>query len=153
MGAFFLDSSALAKRYVRETGTSFVLELFRARNNSRVYVANLTLVEVTAAIARRERSGSISTADARKSVSRFRKHFSGTFRIVELTSPLIERAAELAEARGLRAYDSVQLSSALIVNEERIAQGAAPIIFVCADAALNSAAISEGLSVDNPNDH
>ena len=53
----------------------------------------------------------------------------------------------------LRAYDAVQLASALIVNRALQAAHLAPLIFLSADGHLNTAATAEGLAVDNPNFH
>jgi len=38
-------------------------------------------------------------------------------------------------------------------NDERLAAGAPNLTLISADNALNSAAIAEGLAVDNPNHH
>jgi hypothetical protein len=55
----------------------------------------------------------------------------------------------VAETYGLRAYDSVQLASALMLaSRVRTA-----LIFVSADVELNNVALAEGLTVENPNDH
>lgn len=55
MAAYFFDSSALAKRFIRETGTAFVLSLWRPSANHAIYAARLTEVEVCAALARRHK--------------------------------------------------------------------------------------------------
>lgn len=53
MADYFLDSSALVKRYVQETGTAWVRGLTRRNARHDLYVARITAVEVTSAIARR----------------------------------------------------------------------------------------------------
>ena len=60
----FLDSSALVKRYVDEPGSARVLRLADASAGNQIYIAHTTIVEVTAAIARRARGGSIASAEA-----------------------------------------------------------------------------------------
>jgi hypothetical protein len=59
----------------------------------------------------------------------------------------------LIEKHALRGYDAVQLAAALKVNDLCLATGLPTVVFVAADVALNSAATTEGLTVDNPNDH
>jgi uncharacterized protein len=59
----------------------------------------------------------------------------------------------LAEVRGLRGYDAVQLAAGYAVNTICIASGLMSIIFVSADNELNVAAASEGLLVENPNSY
>ncbi|WP_244918150.1 type II toxin-antitoxin system VapC family toxin [Nostoc linckia] len=64
MARYFIDSSALVKRYISETGSAWVLGLFDPTLNNEVFIAAITGVEIIAAITRRSRSGSISITDA-----------------------------------------------------------------------------------------
>jgi hypothetical protein len=153
MAAHFIDSSALVKRYAIETGTGWVISLFRLAAGNIIYVARIASVEVISALTRRMRGGSITPGDHAKALTRFRRACAGRFRIVEITAALIERANELAEKHALRGYDAVQLAAALTVNEVRLNAGATPIILVSADDSLNTAAMIEGLAVENPNLH
>ena len=52
MAVLFLDTSALVKRYVRETGTSWLINQIRPATTD-VLVANITGIEATSAIVRR----------------------------------------------------------------------------------------------------
>ena len=63
MAAYFLDSSALVKRYVTETGTPWVIGLLDPAARNRLYIARITGAEVTAALTRRERGGHLSATD------------------------------------------------------------------------------------------
>ena len=153
MAAYFFDSSALAKRHVREIGTAWVIGLMRDSATERIYVARITSVEVTSALARRQRGNTISSAEAGKALTRFRRLYQNRYFKIDITNRLIERAESLAEKHFLRGYDAVQLVAALETNDRRLAINAAPLILISADAALNSAAVAEGLSVDDPNLH
>jgi Predicted nucleic-acid-binding protein, contains PIN domain len=153
VAAYFFDSSALMKRYAKETGSAWVIRLFKASAANRVYVARITLVEVIAALTRRTRSGRLHPMATAKSIIRFRRAFAGKFLIAETTRILVEEAARLAEKHALRGYDAVQLAAALAANSNRLAVGARPLILVSADADLNIAAQAEGLAVDNPNNY
>ena len=53
----------------------------------------------------------------------------------------------------MRAYDAVQLAAALEVNVDRASSGLSAVTLISADAALNAAAATEGLAVDDPNSH
>lgn len=55
---------------------------------------------------------------------------------VEMTQPLVQRAADLAEAFALRAYDSVHLAAADFLFNQKVA----PMTFACFDRRLNQAA-------------
>ncbi|MEH2022679.1 type II toxin-antitoxin system VapC family toxin [Nostoc sp.] len=63
MAIYFIDSSALVKRYISETGSAWVLELFNPTLNNEVFIAAITSVEIIAAITRRSRGGNISITD------------------------------------------------------------------------------------------
>jgi len=109
--------------------------------------------EVIAALARRTRTGSLTQIAAQSAMAAFRSDFGGSYFISELTPALVERAMDLAQMHGLRGYDAVQLAASLDVNTERRGYGFAPLTLVSADTDLNQAAIVEGLSLENPNDH
>jgi len=153
VAAYFFDSSALVKRFARETGTSWVINLLKPTNGNRIYIARITYVEVISAIIRRVKGNSLSQADGAKAVRRFRRAFEQNLLKVEISSKLIDTAARLAENYSLRAYDAVQLAAALEIHVERKNVNARSITLVSADDALNAAASSEGLIVDNPNLH
>jgi hypothetical protein len=68
--AYFVDSSALVKRYVVETGTAWVRGITRRRLSTHIYLSLITAVEVTSAVARR-RGVTISAARASSILSRF----------------------------------------------------------------------------------
>ena len=77
--ADFVDSSALVKRYVQETGTAWVRRLTRHKPWTIIYIARITVVEVTSAVARRRGGKTISRAQASSFLSRFRKHVAGRY--------------------------------------------------------------------------
>lgn len=148
---YFFDSSSLVKRYVKEKGTVFVLNLFKPSARNQIYVSRLALVEVISALTRRQRAGSVSAVQFGKAATRFRRVFKQQFRILDADEPIIERASTLAEKHALRGYDAVQLATVLEVHRVRHSIGFSPLILVSADADLNSAARAESLLVDNPN--
>jgi len=86
MAGFFLESSALVKRYVGEAGTGWVRTLTRSSETRRIYVARITAVEVTAAVARHRREKTVTPAKASSILFRLRKHFAGRYRVVEITN-------------------------------------------------------------------
>jgi hypothetical protein len=69
--AYFVDSSALVKRYVLETGTPWIRRLTRHNPSTVIYIAHITVVEVTCAVARRCKGKSITTARALLLLRRF----------------------------------------------------------------------------------
>ena len=152
--AYFVDSSALVKRYVQETGTARVRRLTRHNPSTITYIARITVVELTSAVARR-RKGTPPLAPSRASsiLRRFRQHLDGRYTVIEIPPALLDEAARLANAHTLRAYDAVQLAAALEINRREQAAGYDPVTLVSADRDLNAAATAEGLTVQDPNLH
>ncbi len=50
MGTYFLDTSAIVKRYVPEQGQSFILTLCEPAQGHDLYISQAALVEVVASI-------------------------------------------------------------------------------------------------------
>jgi hypothetical protein len=152
MPIYFLDSSAVAKRYVAETGSGWVAGIMHPSAGNQLQVAGISGVEVMAAIAKRMRSGNLSQQAAREATSQFRADFGRIQDVVEISPQVITRAMDLVEKHALRGYDAVQLASALIVHEAATVIGLS-VILVSADDELNAAALTEGLQVENPSLH
>ncbi len=153
MAAFFCDSSAVVKRYIAETGSTWLLATTNPAGGNFVYVSRITFVEVISAITRREKGKHISAVDADNARLTFEQDYLNEFFKVEISENLIQEAANLAKNHALRGYDAVQLAAALETEKERLALGLSPLILLSADTDLNDAAIAEGLTVDNPNNH
>jgi predicted nucleic acid-binding protein len=149
VAAYFVDSSALVKRYIQEADTAWVRALTHRRTGNQIFLARITIVEVTSAVARRRGGRTITPAQAFYFLSRFRKHVVGRYTILEITPGLLADATTLANRHELRAYDAVQLAAALELN--RLSQGG--IVFVSADKDLNGATSAEGLPVEDPRQH
>jgi len=112
------------------------------------YLARITDVEVTAALARRRGQPGLSVVQAVAALRQFRRDFGQDYRVVEITIALLQRAAQLADTHALRGYDAEQLAVALDVHARDQA-----LVLVSADAELNAAATAEGLRVEDPNTH
>ena len=65
MAIYYLDSSALVKRYIAETGSNWVLNLLASAAGYTIFIAAIAPVEITAAIMARARGRSISIEDAK----------------------------------------------------------------------------------------
>ncbi len=153
MAAFFFDSSALLKCYIKETGTVWTRGLIDAKPPNEILIAQVTGVEIIAAITRRLRAGATSAVDAAQAISAFRNDLQSRFEIVALSTTLIEEAMDVAELHGLRGYDAIQLATALLVEAGMTAKGIGPLTLISADVELNQAAQAEGLLTDDPNQH
>lgn len=153
MSDYFLDSSALIKRYVEEPGAAWIREITAPDAGHIIVIAPITRVEIVSGIMRLNREGALT--DQAVAAIRFLvdRHARGEFVVIALTEEIVARAEDLLERYVLRASDAIQLASALESNVQ-IAKDAPPRLeFVSADARLLAAAIGEGLTTIDPNTH
>lgn len=153
MTAYFLDSSAVIKRYAPEVGTAWVRALTLPSAGNTILVAQMTQAEVISGVRRRVREGTIAPRVARAIRLLLDRHMRREYLVTELTAPIVHRAEDLLEQHPLRAYDALQLASAFDSNTRLVAAGVGPLIFVAADTRLLAAAAAEGLATDDPNAH
>lgn len=149
---YFLETSALVKRYVSEVGSSWVTSLIVPPALHTIHLAALTSVEVVSAISRRQRGGSISATNAARLIAQFQLELAAGYYVVDLTPALIAEATRLAATHALRGSDAIQLAAAVEVSRACLAAGAV-MTLISADVELNAAALAEGLAVNDPNSH
>ena len=145
MAVYFVDSSAVVKRYVNETGSVWLSDLISPAAGNDIYLARITTVEVVSALTRRARGGTIAVADAHAACLLFRSDVSHDYEIVDMTETLLNRAMLLAETYGLRAYDAVQLAAACEVNTFCSVSGLPPICIKLRSAGDTNCEFSEVL--------
>ena len=157
MALYFLDSSAIVKRYHKdEVGSAWLTELILSiaptilRNS--LHIALVSGVEVVAALTRRQRMGNSSAEETAQAIARFQREWRDMYETVRLDHDVIQHAMLLAQRYGLRGYDAVQLASAMEVGS-LARQLELSFVFISADDRLNAAAVEEGLQTDNPNFH
>ncbi|MCG8349951.1 MAG: type II toxin-antitoxin system VapC family toxin [Chloroflexales bacterium] len=151
MAHFYVDSSALVKRHIFETGSAWFHTLVAPTASNTVTTAHISMVEVYSALNRRMREASLDAADYARIIADFDALCVTQYILVELTAAVIERAKSLLKLYPLRAYDAVHLASALLANETLVTSGLPVLVFVSADHRLLIAAQAEGLATENPN--
>jgi predicted nucleic acid-binding protein len=127
---YFLDSSALVKRYVPKIGTTWIQALADPDANNQLYMARITWVEVISALARRQREGSLDTTQITQIFLAFRHHLNVQYRVLELTQTLTELAGQLVSQHPIRAYDAVQLASAISLRTTIIQAQLPDLVFL-----------------------
>jgi len=153
MAAYYFDSSGIVKRYIKETGSSWVAMITDITGGNEILTSLMSGAEVVAAICKRGRTGSITPQDATKAITAFKVEFRTVFVVFQISDQIVDHAMTLAEKHGLRGYDSVQLANAVKIQTKRNLTNLSSLIFVSADDKLNTAAQAEGLLVENPNHH
>lgn len=108
----FMDTSSLVKRYIDENGTSDVDAYFQSKNN--IFISAITPVEIHSTFQRKVNEKSLDyEAYSNANMSwEMEKRF---FDIVRFDDRLTECAIMTLKSKGLRALDSIQLASAILV--------------------------------------
>jgi predicted nucleic acid-binding protein len=133
----FWDSSAIVPLVVAEPASATMAAL--TAGGIPMYVWWGTRTEVASALARRERTGDVPSAEVSQSIARLRV-LASSWRELAPSEPLRDVAERLLRSHDLHAADSLQLAAARIVAAED--PGAAE--FVCLDSRLRRAAAREG---------
>jgi len=149
-----MDSSAITKRYSNELGSDWVRRQTHGRSGNSIIISSATRVELTSALSRKTREGHMRVADRDRALRAFASHCTRRrYRLVAVSDEVIRLAVRLLVRHPLRAYDALQLASALLVNRLLTSSGAPPLTFVCSDQKLLDIAKHEGLLVDDPEAH
>lgn len=134
----FWDASAVVPLLLAEPGRESLLRQLERDRTMLVWWG--TSVECTSAIARREREGSLSLADATSAIARLRSLAEAWHEV--LPSDAVRGIAQrLLRVHPLRAADSLQLAAAVVAAQPRMS-----LPFVCLDDRLNDAAEREGFT-------
>jgi len=151
---YYLDASALVKRYVDEVGGTWVRQMTAPRPGDTVLLAEITLAEVAAALAAKHRvPGGITLLQRDRALSLFRQDCATRLLLLPVDRIVLDRAVELTQNQRLRGYDAVQLASALVAADVMSASGLPPPTFVASDGNLLTAALAQHLPIENPLDH
>lgn len=138
----YLDTSALVKLYVEETGTREVQELV---GKSKIMATSIVAyAEASSAFKR----GFVEKIICEKEYNLCNSNFKNDWRsylIVNIDSSLIFLAGDLAEKHNIRGFDSIHLAS-VIVLREKISN--MDILFLCWDKKLAESAAREGFKIN-----
>jgi uncharacterized protein len=133
---YYLDTSALVKRYVAEPGSQAVR---RTIGSKAVATCRIAYAELAATAARLAREGLMDTRARDRILGRLDGDFAA-MTVVEVRPAVVRKAAEIVRRAPLRGYDAVHLASALVLAERGVS-----VDFWSADVALVRAASAEGL--------
>jgi hypothetical protein len=151
---YYLDASALIKRYAPESGSQWIVGLTDPGADTTILLSEITLAEMAAAFAAKHRSGQSFTREQRdRALSRFLQECDEQLTLLQVDRYVIDLAVELTQSHRLRGYDAVQLASGMMALRDLAAQGYSPVTFVAADEDLLAAARAAGLAVENPMNH
>jgi len=129
----FFDSSAFAKRYVREQGTDQVLAL--CDQATELCLSGIALVEIISAFCRLRREDRISSDQYRQIKALLLADITDAA-ISDLTPEVIRLSIISLESNVLRGMDALHIGSALALKAD---------MFVTADTRQHAAALQAGL--------
>ena len=153
MSAYYLDTSALVKRYIDEIGSVWLRANIDPVLRPFLVISQLLVVEVHSALNRRLREGTISQDDCTRTKHAFQGDCQNEYNLIPVSEAIVDLACDLLERHPLRASDAIHLATALTSNQLLSSHGLPAFTFLCADDRLIDAATAEGLATDNPNHH
>lgn len=132
----FFDSSALAKRYIREKGSSTVEQILR--KTSSLGLSVLCIPEVISAMNRRKKESLITEAEYHLTKQALLQDASDAD-IINLIPRIVGKTIFLLETEDLKTLDAIHVASALEWKAE---------LFVSADVRQSKAAQNAGLKTE-----
>jgi predicted nucleic acid-binding protein len=148
---FYLDASALAKRYTLETGTPVVNYLYARLTPNRFAVLSVGVAEVVSILVRKRNAKTIPVAAFSNAIVNFSAEIVNQrqLRKISATTTLASAALTLISQHSINATDAILLRSALDLAASLRARGD-DLVLVASDGRLLRAAQAEGLIVFNP---
>lgn len=142
MNNYFIDTSALFKRYIPEPGTD---ELDNILNQEGIfYISELTIIEVISNLKRKnEISGEIDKELYEKIKSEFFNDIAEEkIRTARISSDTIIEAINIIDQNYITPIDSLQLAAAVQIKSEW-----GNVVFICSDEKLGNLAEKHALEV------
>lgn len=138
---FYLDTSALVKRYCPEVGSTWISALTNPVTGNTIILSEITMAETAAVFAAKHRaSRGITRRERDDALALFQHHCAIDYDLVPVTRATIDLAVNLTQSHRLRGYDAVQLATALLANQALLRLSLNPLTFVAADRDLLAAA-------------
>lgn len=153
MTVYYADSSALAKRYVSEVGSSWVQSACGSASDNVIALANVGLAEIAAALGVKHRQGHLSGEVRDALLLDLQRDARDQYWLVDVGQDIVLEAIALTRSHKLRGYDAVHLACALFLQRTLTDQGLPGIVLLSADSDLLAAGRARGLPTENPLDH
>ena len=141
MNNYFIDTSALFKRYISGQGTEQLDDIFN-QDVAVIYISDITIIEVISNLKRKnEITKELDNSVYKKIKSEFFNDIAqGKIKTSGVLSATIIEAVDLLDKNYLTPIDSIQLATALQLNVDK-----GNTIFVCSDKKLGRLADKYGL--------
>ena len=151
---YYFDSSAAVKRYAVEKGSNWIKNIVEPAAGNIVHLSQIGVVEIAAALSKKVRTQELTKEDYEAALQLFLTDVQNEeYIIASVNDQVIQLAVDLTKRHPLRGYDAVHLATAISLNTALLEAELPTIIFVTGDRILHEAARSEGLVVENPDEH
>ena len=148
MPVFYLDTSAILKRYRSEQGTEVVDQLLLdPPPDNRFYTSSLAALEVQSALSRLVRGGHLDRNLADDWMARFGEDTLRVIQLWPLDDSILTIALRVADRHGLRSGDAIHLATAEVIFR---LTSESDKVFVSSDRELLEAAVDSGMEVLDP---
>jgi predicted nucleic acid-binding protein len=151
MTCFFVDGSALAKRYVPEIGSDLVDVIFDSVPEHQIYVLNVGVAEVVSVMVRKKNAGALSVADFNQAILELENEViqSPAKQMLSFDNAVVIDALAHVIMHSVNATDAIILRVAVDVAQHLRNQGD-DLVLVASDQRLLRAGRTEGLVTFNP---
>ncbi len=147
MAIFYLETSALLKRYRTEEGTQVIQDLIEAKHEGESLITSyFTVLEIVSVTTRLLRARTLTKRLYHRMVGDVERDATESIILQPASDAVLSAAIKQSMTYGLRAPDAIHLATALRVN----AAIDEPFYFLCADNKLIEACVDSGLTVINP---
>lgn len=151
---YYFDSSAAVKRYAPEKGSQWVKARVAPEAENVIYLGQIGIVEIAAALSKKVRTKELTQENYEAALRLFLADVQNEeYVTASLSDAVVQLAVDLTKRHPLRGYDAVHLATAVSLNAALLSAEIPPLVFVTGDRILREAAQSEGLVVDNPDEH
>ena len=140
MNNYFIDTSALFKRYIHEQGTEQLDDIFK--QDAEIYISDITIIEVISNLKRKNKITKELTNSVYKKIKSefFNDIAQGNIKTSGFLSAAIIESVDLLDKSYLTPMDSIQLATALQLNADK-----GNTVFICSDKKLCTLAEKYGL--------
>jgi predicted nucleic acid-binding protein len=148
MAVFYLDASALLKRYRTEKGTEIVDDIYDGRGEQHIILTSqLTCIEVESVAARARKAGILNDHQYKTLLGAFGLDLAEGLRLLAIGPERLVEAAEIVRKVPLRSLDSIHYTVVLRLN---MMWGSQPFVFVGSDRELLDACQANGIKFVDP---
>jgi len=151
MNSFFLDGSALAKRYVSEIGSALVDVILDTVAEPRIYLLNIGFAEVVSVLVRKKNAGGTSAAGFNLALLGLEREVTRSVgkHLLSFDNSVASDALPLIVKHAINSTDAIVLRVALDIAQ-LLRVGGDDLVLVASDQRLLRAAGAEGLTTFNP---